>query len=76
MIFNVGEKTEKVLSATLTAGSTQLVFTDASITNNSLIDVYTTVYGVNPTEQVQSGTTLTLTFDAQDSNIGVKVVVK
>ena len=64
------------LTATLTAGQTTLTFTDSSITANSTVDVYTSVYGVSPTE-ITSGTgSLTLTFDSQDSDLSVKVVIK
>ena len=66
----------KELTATLTAGQTTLTFTDSSITANSTVDVYTSVYGVSPTE-ITSGTgSLTLTFDSQDSDLSVKVVIK
>lgn len=65
-----------VLTDTLAAGSTTITFTDASIGNNSLIDVYTDTYGVNPKTMVQSGTSVVLTFKAQLSAVGVKLVVK
>jgi hypothetical protein len=66
----------KALTSTLTAGQTTLTFTDSSITANSTVDVYTSVYGVSPTE-ITSGTgSLTLTFDSQDSDLSVKVVIK
>ena len=64
-----------ILSATLTAGSTTLTVTDSSITNTSLIDVYTDTYGVNPLTMSQSGTSITLTFAEQSSNVVVKVIV-
>ena len=66
----------KELTATITAGQTSLTFTDTSITTNSTIDVYTSVYGVNPEEMTVSSGSLTLTFDSQASDIGVKVVIK
>lgn len=65
-----------VLTSTLAAGSTTITFTDASIGNNSLIDVYTDTYGVNPKTMAQSGTSVVLTFKAQASPIVVKLVVK
>lgn len=64
-----------ILTDTLTAGATTLVFTDESITDTSLIDIYTDDYSVNPTDATQSGTTVTLTFDAQATNVSVKLVV-
>ena len=66
----------KELTATLTAGQTTLTFTDSAITANSTIDVYTSVYGVNPEDMTVSSGSLTLTFDVQSSNVGVKVVIK
>lgn len=73
-IDNLPTTTE--LTATLTAGQTTLTFTDAGITANSTIDVYTSVYGVNPEGMTVSSGSLTLTFDAQASDIGVKAVIK
>lgn len=66
----------KVLTSTLTAGQTTLTFTDSSITANSTVDVYTSVYGVSPTEITSSTGSITLTFDSQDSDLSVKVVIK
>lgn len=66
----------KELTSTLAAGQTSLTFTDASITTNSTVDVYTSVYGVNPEKMTVTSGSLTLTFDAQASDIGVKVVIK
>lgn len=63
-----------VLSSTLTSGSTTLVFQDASITTNSTLeDVYTSVFGVVPTDAVFATGSLTLTFPAQNADISVKV---
>ena len=66
----------KELTSTLPAGQTTLTFTDSAITANSTIDVYTSVYGVNPEGMTVSSGSLTLTFDVQSSNVGVKVVIK
>ena len=63
------------VTGTLTAGSTSLTLSDASITTSSTIDVYTDVFGVNPTNVVVATGSVTLTFSAQGSNIGVKVRV-
>lgn len=65
----------KVLTGTLTTGSTTLTLTDSSITSNSLIDVYTTVFGLSPTNITASTGTLTLTFAEQESDVGVKVII-
>ena len=61
------------LTDTLTAGDTELVFTDNSITIDSTVDVYTDTYGINPTDVVVATGTITLTFEAQSADLGVKV---
>ena len=63
------------LTGTLTAGSTTLTISDASITTNSVIDYYTDIFGVNPTNAVVATGSVTLTFDAQQSDLHVKVRV-
>ena len=67
---------DTILTATLSAGSTTVTFTDASIGNDSTIIIATDPYGVVPTAATQSGTTVTLTFDAQSAAVGVRIVVK
>ena len=70
------EPLHKILSATLVTGETTLTFTDDAITDNALIYIYTNVWGVQPSAVEQSGNTLTLTFDAQSADLGVKVEVR
>lgn len=67
---------KNVLIGTLTAGQTTLEFTSSSIGADSLLDIYTDKYGVNPTNVVSSAGTATLTFEAQDSDLNVKVVIE
>ena len=63
-----------VLSGTLTAGQTSITFTDASITSSSTLDnVWTEDFGVKPTNIVITAGSITLTFESQASDIGVKV---
>ena len=63
-----------VLTDTLEAGETTLTFTNNAITTNSTLDnVWASVFGVNPTDAVFATGSLTLTFDAQTSDIDVKV---
>ena len=64
------------LSATLSAGSTSVTFTDASIGANSIIDVYTSVGNVVYTGISVSGTSCTVTFPAQSSAITVSIWVR
>lgn len=70
------EVLETVLTSTLAIGATTVVFTDSSIGANSRLDWYTDVFGVNPTNVVANGSTVTLTFEAQESAIGVRLVVR
>ena len=63
------------VTGTLLAGSTTLVLSDASITSTSTLDVFTDVYGASPTDMVASTGSVTLTFEAQESDLGVKVRV-
>lgn len=58
---------------TLTAGSTTLVISDVRILASSTVDIYTDVFGVNPTNAVLSDGYITLTFDIQENDLGVKV---
>lgn len=67
---------ETMAEATLTAGQTSVTFSNCySLSANSTIDVYTTVFGVNPTNIVAdvSAHTITVTFGVQASDLGVKV---
>ena len=76
-VYGVQQGTQIVpwvdLSDTLTAGSTTLTFTNSIITTNSVIDYYTDTFGVEPTNIVVAAGSITLTFDAQQSDVGVKV---
>lgn len=69
---------EEVQSGTLTAGQTSVVltFTDQTIGATTLIDVYTGVYGVNPSSVAYTASTVTLTFAAQASDLAVAVKVQ
>lgn len=61
-----------ILDGSLAAGETTLTFTDSAITDNSMVDIYTSAFGINPSAIEQSENTLTLTFDAQAETVGVK----
>lgn len=63
------------LTGTLTAGNTSITLSDASITSSSTIDYYTDYFGVNPVSVSVSTGSVTLTFEAQDIDLGVKVRV-
>ena len=65
----------KDVTGTLTAGSTTITLSDASIVSTSTLEFYTDVFGVNPTAVTVSTGSVTLTFEAQANNISVKVRV-
>ena len=63
------------VSGTLTIGATSLTLSDASITTSSTIDVFVDTWGVNPESVTVATGSVTLTFEAQESALGVKVRV-
>lgn len=62
-----------ILTATLAAGATTVTISDQRILADSLIDIYTDVYGVNPTDASAAAGSLTLTFEAQQTAINIRV---
>lgn len=62
-------------TGTLTAGQTSITFSDASITETSTIDYYTDYFSINPVGVVATDGSVTLTFEPQDIDLGVKVRV-
>ena len=63
-------------TGTLPAGETTITFSDERITDNSTYEgAYTSIYGVNPTDVVIVNGSITLTFDAQDTDITVEARV-
>jgi hypothetical protein len=60
------------VTGTLTAGSTSITLSDASITTNSTIEVFTDADVDYNSVTVSTGS-VTITFDAQANNMGVKV---
>ena len=65
------------ITSTLTAGSTSLVISSDAIGLSSTIDVYvdTSFYGVNPVSVTLATGSVTLVFEAQSSDMPVKVRV-
>ena len=65
------------LTSTLTAGQTSLTFTDARITENSILSaVYTSIFGVSVSSANIVTGSLTLTFPQQEEDVTIKVVIK
>lgn len=75
-IEEITQSNGKAVTGTLSAGKTSITLTDDSINENSTIEPYTSVYGVNPKTITVSNGSVTLTFKSQTVDIGVKVVVK
>ena len=65
----------KELSGTLTTGTTSLTISDASITTSSTVDIFADVYGVSPESVTVATGSITMTFEARESDLSVKVRV-
>ena len=63
------------VTGTLLTGATSITLSDASIATTSTIDIYTDVFGIQPTNASVTTGSITLTFLAQASDISVKVRV-
>lgn len=80
--FTTAEKTKlaniemyKEVSGTIAVGGTSITLSDAAITTSSTIDIYTDAWGVNPESLSVSNGSVTITFEARESVLGVKVRV-
>ena len=76
IVGSINEVKGKEVTGTLTAGSTSITLQDASITTTSTIDIYTDVFGISPESVSVATGSITITFEAQASDLGVKVVIK
>lgn len=65
-----------VVTGTLTAGATSVTLSDSAITTSSVIDVYTNVFGVNPANVEVSSGKVILTFEAQSSEVQIRIEVR
>lgn len=82
--MSVSQLTEKVntyleqTTTTSTSANTIYTFTDARITVNSTVDVYTNIFGVSPSNVVLADGSCTVTFPAQSSaqSMTCKIYVK
>ena len=75
LINNSGFISYTDLTGTLTTGNTSVTISDAAILTTSTFDIYTDVFGIQPTNAVVATGSITLTFLAQASDITVKVRV-
>ena len=60
---------------TLTAGSTTLVLEDVAITTDCTLEIATSIPDIRPTVWLVAEGSLTLTFDAQGSDMVVEVII-
>ena len=79
-ITNLTTRVENIegveLTSTLTAGQTSLTFTDAGITENSILSaVYTSIFGASVSSANIVTGSLTLTFPQQEEDVTIKVVI-
>lgn len=65
-----------VITGTLPAGSTTFILQNAAITINSVYDIYTDKWGVNPTDVVVTAGKITMTFEKQNASLGIRVEVR
>lgn len=65
----------KFLTTTLTAGSTSVSFTDSSFANDVVVDIYT-VPTLHHNSATVNGTTVTIEFDAQQSDVSVMIRIE
>lgn len=78
---NTVSLSQTVITGTLTAGNTSIIFTNSAITTNSEIRCWieppTNTYdgSIRPLSMTIDDGSVTLNFAAQQSNIGVKVVI-
>lgn len=66
----------KHMDATLAQGATSLTFTNANFNSNTTFSIAPSVYGVQPKDAVLSGTTLTLTYKAQNQDVNIRLYYK
>lgn len=70
------EDAPTILTQSLSIGSTTLTFNNAAIKTTSLIDPYTDVYGVAPTDIQAINGQAVLTFDPQTVAVSVKLLIR
>lgn len=70
----VPASTFEIVRGTLTAGQTSVTLTASkNVSATALVDVFTDTYGLNPTAVTIATNTITLTFEAQASDVAVAV---
>lgn len=72
----IQKATNNIVTGTLTAGQTSITLNSVDITADSVLDAYTSIYGVNPLTMLASAGEVTLTFNAQATDMTVGVEIK
>lgn len=72
---DTGDVPITVYEQTLTAGQTSVTFSNVTTTSDSIVEVGTSVAGLEYDDITQSGTSYTVTFDAQASNVTIYLIV-
>lgn len=67
---------KKLAAQTLAVGSTTLTFTDTSITADSTIEIFASVYGIAPESVNVTAGQAVLTFELQESAVSVYLIVR
>ena len=67
---------KKLEAKSLTAAGGTLTWTDSSITENSMIEPYATLFGITPSNIVTTAGRCEVTFDAQDAAFDVLITVR
>ena len=76
VVGSINEVKGKEVTGTLLSGNTSITLQDAAITTTSTIDIYTDVFGISPESVAVATGEITITFEEQAADLGVKVVIK
>ena len=72
----VNNVSEESITGTLKAGKTSITLKNNNIKEDTGVEVYTSIYNVNPTAIFTTDGSITLTFDKQNTDMNVKVIFK
>lgn len=73
---NITDAIGTILTDTLDAGDSTITFSNTAITTNSIIDVYTDVWGVIPLSVNVSAGSCVLTFDTRQTDLLVGIQIR
>lgn len=74
-VYDLKKELTHSVDGVLTAGKTSVTIPDSEIKTTSLIDIYTSVFGVTPTNVAVSNGKVTLTFYAQSVDVNIRVMI-